>query len=324
MLWATWRRYRSDALFVAALLVVLGAAVLVLSIAGSGTVAAVARSCTEPLTCTAPQVWFNSGLPNWWGYVLQVVVLVPAVVGVFVGAPLVPRELEHGTHLIAWTQSIPRGPWFLARVGLLALSAAAAAVLLAAIALGWFAMERELANTGILNIWSGFDIAPPVVIAYTLFALALGVAAGAAIRRTGPAIVVALIGFIAVRVTIAEAFRWRYLAPVTARQLLEAQIAGGLPRAVPITAWVLPSSGTFVNAAGHPLSASISMLLPQCTGPSASGVVSCPRALDGVSVLYVFQPASRFWLFQGIEAALFVVLALALFALAYRLVMRTR
>jgi hypothetical protein len=327
MLWDTWRRYRSDAGWVAALLVVLGAYVLALTVAGSGAIAEIVRSCAAAggrYGCFLPQSWYDSALPSEWGYVVEVVVVVPAIVGVFVGAPLVPRELEHGTHLIAWTQSIPRGRWFLARVGLLALGAAAAAAALAGIAQGWFATERDLAATGGLPIWSGFDIAPPVVIAYALFALALGVAAGAAIRRTVPAIVVALIGFVAVRVTVADALRWRYLPPVTARQLVEGQPSIGPPLPGP-TDWQLPSSGaTFFNAAGHPLNSSISMLISQCTGPSASGALTCPRALNGVYVLQEYQPGSRFWLFQGIEAALFVVLALALFALAYRLVMRMR
>ena len=36
----------------------------------------------------------------------------------------------------------------------------------------------------------------------------------------------------------------------------------------------------------------------------------------------LFQPADRFWLFQGIETALFVLLAVALLLLAVRLVRR--
>ena len=34
-----------------------------------------------------------------------------------------------------------------------------------------------------------------------------------------------------------------------------------------------------------------------------------------------YQPASRFWVFQGIEAGIFVVLAAALIALTWRLVL---
>jgi hypothetical protein len=41
----------------------------------------------------------------------------------------------------------------------------------------------------------------------------------------------------------------------------------------------------------------------------------------GFHQLITYQPASRFWAFQGIESAVFVVLAAALLALAYKLVL---
>jgi hypothetical protein len=37
--------------------------------------------------------------------------------------------------------------------------------------------------------------------------------------------------------------------------------------------------------------------------------------------LITYQPASRFWAFQGIEAAIFIVLAAGLVALACRMVL---
>ena len=45
-------------------------------------------------------------------------------------------------------------------------------------------------------------------------------------------------------------------------------------------------------------------------------------AAHGFHQVVTYQPASRFWAFQGIEAAIFVVLAGALLALAYRMVLR--
>ena len=83
--------------------------------------------------------------------------------------------------------------------------------------------------------------------------------------------------------------------------------------------------GNYMNAAGHPVSsATVSQLLGQCTYPDDGGAPTCPAAANGIVQLLSYQPASRFWLFQGVETAIFVVLALALFALAYRLVMRMR
>ena len=42
----------------------------------------------------------------------------------------------------------------------------------------------------------------------------------------------------------------------------------------------------------------------------------------GYTQVLTYQPASRFWAFQGIEAAICLLLALAAIAVAYRLVLR--
>ena len=319
MTWLTWRQHRSNAALVGAMLLVLGVAVIYLSIAGAGLLAEV-RSCIPSQgACGAQQAWFNSNMQTWWGLVLMAVVVVPALIGMAVGAPLIPRELEAGTHLLAWSQGVTRGRWFLVRAALLVVGAVAAAAVLAAIAQGWFAIQRDLG--GSMTVWGGFDIAPPVVIAYTLFALALGIAAGAALRRTQAAMAVTLVAYIAVRVSIAVLARWRYLPPVVFRELAGGQPAAGTPAPGPGD-WLLPAPPGFFDAAGHPLNAvSVSQLIFQCTGNTQA---TCPKALAGVYSLTQYQPASRFWLFQGIEAAIFVVLAVALFALAYRLLMRIR
>jgi hypothetical protein len=321
MAWLTWRQHRSNAAFLGAMLLVLGVAVIYLSIAGAGLLAEV-RSCNAALgACGAMQTWFNSDMQEWWQLLLMAVVVTPVLIGMSVGAPLIPRELEGGTHLLAWSQGVPRRRWFLIRAALLVVGAALAAAVLAAIAQGWFAMQRDLVGGGaVLTIWSGFDIAPPVVIAYTVFAVALGIAAGAALRRTQAAMAVTLGGYIVVRVSIAVLARWRYLSPVVFHQLAGGQLTASPPAPGPGDWWL--STSVWFDAAGHPLNAvSVSKLISSCTGNTQA---TCPRALQGVYALVQYQPGSRFWLFQGIEAAIFVLLAAGLLALAHRLVLRIR
>ena len=50
--------------------------------------------------------------------------VVPAVIGVFWGAPLVARELETGTHRLAWNQSVTRTRWLAAKLGVAVLATA--------------------------------------------------------------------------------------------------------------------------------------------------------------------------------------------------------
>jgi hypothetical protein len=68
------------------------------------------------------------------GFVLQPV---PALIGAFVGAPVLARELETGTFRYAWTQGFGRWRWTLAKLVLLAVVVAAAAGALSVL-LSWY------------------------------------------------------------------------------------------------------------------------------------------------------------------------------------------
>ena len=46
-------------------------------------------------------------------------VALPAVLGMFWGAPLVARELESGTFRLAWTQGRSRHTWFAAKLAVI-------------------------------------------------------------------------------------------------------------------------------------------------------------------------------------------------------------
>src|SRR4029453_1954649 len=44
----------------------------------------------------------------------------PLLAGLFWGAPLVAREIEHGTHRLVWTQGVSRLRWAATKIGLVA------------------------------------------------------------------------------------------------------------------------------------------------------------------------------------------------------------
>ena len=62
---------------------------------------------------------------------------VPAIIGIFWGAPLVARELESGTYRLAWTQSITRTRWLAVKLGVIGLASMAVAGLLSLIVTWW-------------------------------------------------------------------------------------------------------------------------------------------------------------------------------------------
>jgi ABC-type transport system involved in multi-copper enzyme maturation permease subunit len=57
------------------------------------------------------QFGFVYGLSFWLS-------VLPALLGRLVGAPLVAREVEQHTHLLAWTQSITRSRWVTVKLAL--------------------------------------------------------------------------------------------------------------------------------------------------------------------------------------------------------------
>jgi ABC-type transport system involved in multi-copper enzyme maturation permease subunit len=318
MTWLTWRQHRWEVAAALALLLAFGGAVVLLTIAGSDLASEIARNCQPdshgvvPNACGSFQNQFGDSFQIKWWWIVVVGTVAPALVGMFVGAPMIAREVENGTQLLVWTQGITRRRWFLSRCGLVAAGATVGATALATAALGWFSMQHAVGSPLNLSQWDGFEIGAPVVIVYTLFALALGVAAGAAIRRTVPAIAATLVAFIATRVAIALLARPNYVPPLTDRGSLagESTFSFGPGGASASSAWSVGPTVLY-NPAGKQI-------------PFGFCVGSGPGCFTHVTAVQQYQPGDRFWLFQGIEAAIIVVLAFALFALAYRLVMRIR
>jgi ABC-type transport system involved in multi-copper enzyme maturation permease subunit len=58
----------------------------------------------------------------WVLYLLGImlIVLTPAVIGLFWGAPLIARELETGTSALAWSQSVTRTRWLAVKLAVAA------------------------------------------------------------------------------------------------------------------------------------------------------------------------------------------------------------
>lgn len=192
-----------------------------------------------------------------------------------------------------------------------------------------------------------FDMRGIVPIGYALFAFALGVTAGLIIRRILPAMAITLALFVGGRFAVTW-IRPHLMAPV--RQSLAlvwgpgAGIAQGSTGAeffvIPPTpnlpnAWIY--SNAVVDRAGHPPSAQFlqrvcSPLLagsdagsqvgsgtvsataaPGPGGPADQQVHACVSAIAAkFHQVVTYQPADRYWVFQGLELAIFVALALLL------------
>ena len=120
------------------------------------------------------------------------------------------------------------------------------------------------------------------------------------------------------RVTIAVYLRPHFLTPVTKLLPLNGANSNGPPGA-----WVVSNDIVGPNGRSFGDGFPVNEIPAACrNGPlGLKGGPGC-LASHGFHALVTYQPAGRFWAFQGIEAAVFVVLAAALVAIAYGRVLR--
>ena len=235
---------------------------------------------------------------------------VPAFVGAFWGAPLLARELEAGTHRLAWTQSVTRARWLGVKLGVAGAVTVVVTAVFSLVFTWWSVPFDHIGNRiGTANFGQR-GIAP---IGYAIFALVLGTLIGAVTRRTLPAMAATLVGFFVVRFGVQLLVRPHLLAPVTASR--PTTLFGPPEPSSPTAgAWVL--STRTADAAGHVVSsravdnalARACDLTRQSTGDDFA---ACAKRLGFHDVVRM-QPASRFWALQGWETAIFLVLAAVL------------
>jgi hypothetical protein len=307
VIWLGWRQQRSEAMLAVGLLALLAALFvpagihLASSYSHDGIASCAGRqtgACQQAVADFGAHAGALRSALGWFNLLL-------GVIGVALAAPLV-LDLESGAATFAWTQGVTRVRWLATRLGIAVLTAFAAAALYSFL-IAWY---RAPLDSAFGRFSDAFDFEGIVPFAYVLFALALGLAVGVVWRRTAPAMIVAFLGFFGARISVATWLRQRYVTPLTA--------TWGPPHEGPnlTRAWVLFEGPS--NRSGHAFSGSV-RLLNSCAR-NVGGVKSLdPKCLarHGAGFNHaVYQPASRFWEFQGIEAALFGGLALLLIAFA--------
>lgn len=321
MTWLTWRQFRVPALSVFAGLAAIGA---VLGITGPQFVGSTDFSDQEVM----------------YSGTILVLYLLPAVIGVFWGVPVLTRELESGTHSLVWNQTITRKRWLGAKLGVGVLAAMVAAALLSTAVTWWAspidAMANESTTNGMLNrmspvVFGARGIAP---IGYAAFAFVLGVAVGILLRRTVTAMAVTLVAFAAVMVAVPFLVRPYILPPLQATVAITEsnihQIRGNEQAVIeavtvrePAGSWGLTNET--VDPAGNavtPLPDFVQSCMPGREGPppDRGTVTRCMAQLNdnGYRQHLSYQPGYRFWPLQYIELAFFLTLTALLSWFCFR------
>jgi hypothetical protein len=204
-----WRLHRNQVNFAAAGLGVLAVLLVVTGLTMANDYHVFLRTCAATQSCADGQGQLFSGD----GAIMDVVnltVAVPLLLGLFWGAPLIAKDLEDGTHNLAWTQGVTRRHWLRTNVVWVLLAAALWGAVIAALVSWWRGPENALGTR-----FDAFDVQGFVPVAYALFAVALGLGVGSLFRRVLPAIATTLGIFVALRVAIGVYVRPHFMTPLS-------------------------------------------------------------------------------------------------------------
>jgi ABC-2 family transporter len=346
MMWLAWRQFRAQAITAAATLALFAILLAVteshmadlytangLADCHGGSCAGLASQFLQDLTSgrSVPFMPDGSSLYVILYFLSVLVILVaPAITGIFWGAPLIARELETGTCRLAWNQGITRTRWLTVKLALTGVAAMAVTEAFSLLQARWAApIGKAVELGGSASILTEGRFGPFVFpthgitpLGYAAFGFALGVTAGFLIRRALPAMAVTLAIFAVVQLATPLWVRPHLLPPSQTTTTFEAAQASVIGPANAVTVAAIPShpgawitsSGT-VNAAGQPVSgipAACGSALPGVQGPGGSPALDNCLASHGIRVAMSYQPASRYWPLQFAETGLFLALALAL------------
>jgi len=263
--------------------------------------------------------------------------VLPCLLGVLLGVPLVAGELGDHTNRLAWTQGISRSRWLATKWLVLAVPAVALSGGLLALSDWWSARVGGVAFgsfVGIIDPILGnaynsrvvpvtFSVTGIVPVAYTVFALCLGCALGALFRRIPWAVVATVVIYGITLFTMVTSVR-PVLAPRTYVPFTSSGYAGGF-ESVLVRGPAPWNIGEFTRY--------VPGFVPPTGSPSADTIVSrcgftpdppACTAVHHVQIGTIFQLPSHYWVLQWREAAIYLTAVFLLLVVSWWAVRRWR
>jgi hypothetical protein len=330
MTWLAWRQFRIP---FAAVFTALAALVAILALTGPGVAAdyatGLAACAKEGGDCSDFIGRFFASYQNTFLALIAVMLVLPPLIGLFWGAPLVARELETGTHRLVWNQSISRTRWLAVKLGLVGLAAMTVAAL-GSLAVTWWSSTIDQSSVQDFPRLQAmvFDARGLVPVGYAAFAFALGVTVGMLVRRALVAMSITLVVFAAVQLAMPTLVRPYLLPPTRVTVEVSPSIVDGLSRpqsgdgaihlltkAPEPGAWLLSSQT--LDASGKAVEdVSLSITSPACA-PAGSPKDSFERCIGEINRLgyrqqLTYHAPNRFWPFQWIETGIYLAIAFGL------------
>jgi len=327
MIWLTWRQHRAVLAVSAAVVVAFVVWMVIVEHDYSTALRAIARSCnaSRAYSPNSPCSALYSSEALAWGQgdiIRWILLVLPLMFGVLLGAPLFAGEFERHTVILAFTQNISRTRWMVIRWLVIGLSVVVLSLALAGVSNWWFLHVPTNGSSFGYRIQPGqFDVTGIVPAAYSLFAFALGAALGMALRRTARAIFGTVVLFVAVRILFEHYFRRQLAAPTFSPATV---FASGYSFDVSGSSWNVGTGYRVRPGSAYPTSQTyINHIVNVCSKPFGVQSTGC-LSKNGVQLGVLFQPSSHFWALQWGEAGSFIAAAAALFGLTLWSVRRWR
>ncbi|RJQ82825.1 ABC transporter permease [Pseudonocardiaceae bacterium YIM PH 21723] len=314
MIWVSYRQQRTQLITLLAILVLGAAAVLLLRSSMVGDLARLGlENChgASPAGLAECSKKIDEFQKSWYDTIklgMLGLLLLPVLIGMFIGAPLFAREFEQGTHVLATSQSVSRVRWALSKI-LVGLLPALAVLLILQKLVSWWALTAG--EFGPLDggpystfIFGSANIAP---LTYTLFAFCLGMFVGALARRVLVGMTVTLGVFVALRA---------FLGSLQDRLLPTERIASPVEVGFQTPKGALNvGMGGYLDASGQavPYEQS-SKITQQCFAEGVKDTYACLRD-HGLTGTYADAiPVSQAGTMHLIEGSIFLVLTALLVA----------
>jgi hypothetical protein len=322
MTWLAWRQLRTQLVTAGLALAVLGVYLVVLGERLRGSATTHVAHCTSTDACLTARTQLHSGYGDQVTILGALLLALPAVIGIFWGAPLAAREVESGTHRLVWSQSITRTRWLAVKLAFVTLASVVVTGLLSLL-LTWAAApyDRIFGDRFTPLQFGSRNLAP---IGYAVFACVLGITVGLVLRRTLPAmattlvVVAALQAFMplvvrphllpAASATVPFRTDWidhaDFIGPAT-NDYSDPAPAGVGGYRVP-GALMLGSESVLLHADGKVFT---NGEMKVCGDGAKSAECLATKDLHFV---VTYQPADRYWPFQIVESLVLALLAAAL------------
>lgn len=319
MIWMSWRQFRAQALVGALAMVPVVAYLILTSVDIRRSYDRYQTQCASLGNCAEAMLQFQNDFRTRLLLLALLLAVIPGLLGVFWGAPLVAREIETGTYRLVWNQSVTRRRWLVIKLLFVGFASMITAGLVSVL-LTWASSPVDAVAQDRFGALV-FDARNIVPVAYAAFAFVMGTVIGLFVRRTIPAMALTMLVFVIIQFAVPAFARPNLMTPETTTKAMTVQAFGEIrgfgddPTLKGLSipgAWVTNTS-PLLTADGSRLDKATyrqCVTDPPATGgaPGIGGTVLCLANLD-LHVEISYHPNDRYWTFQWLESGFYLVLS---------------